>query len=165
MKKETSKPVFFYYKSGKIQSKEYFLDKKHHRTNGPASIFYYEFSGKIQTEIYWVRDKAHRVNKPAIIDYYPSGQVSYESYCIKDKNHRLDGPARIDYDESGKIESEEYWINDTHLNKFEKYGKEKIFEYIKEFPQFIKEIEILARHNNWLNENQILLIKTMNVFL
>ena len=121
-------------------------------------------SGEIRTKRYYLNDQLHRENGPAIIDYYKSGKIKYKSYIINNYGHRLDGPARSWHDESGEIEQTNYYVKGIYLLCFELYGKDKIFKYIQNFPQFIKEIEILARHNKWLTEEQIVLLNTISVF-
>ena len=73
---------------------------------GPAYILYYK-NGKIEYEEYWVNDKRHRPIEegPAIVSYYENGQIEVEYYWIDDQKHRPteEGPAIIYYYENGQI--------------------------------------------------------------
>jgi hypothetical protein len=79
--------------------------------------------------------------------------------------HRLDGPALLHYDRNGNIWEQNWRIFGKILPYFEEYNPSKeIFEYARRYTYVIKEIEILARHNKWLNENQILLLHASEMF-
>jgi hypothetical protein len=123
-------------------------------------------SGEIACEIYYYRHQMHRIDGPAYTSYYKSAKIEIQVYYIKDVRHRLDGPAYLRRFESGEIETEEYIVNGIFLKTFEKYYsiKEKIFEYIQKYPKYIKEVELLARHNNWLNEKELELLACMDMF-
>src|SRR5450631_2156083 len=121
-------------------------------------------SGQIKQEQYFLNGIMHRVGGPADLHYYESGQIAREYYFINSEYHRFDGPAIIYYDKFGQITVGEYFINDILLENFEKYGKDKIFEYIKIYPQYIRQVSAIVRHNNWLNEEQTLLLETIDVF-
>ena len=129
--------------------------------------FKYYKSGKIHLEEYLVNGIYHRLDGPACIWHYEDGQIQKECYYINRDIHRLDGPAIIWYYEDGKIKEEYYHLHNNYLYKLENYKPfsiEKLFEYIKEYPKYIKEIELLARHNNWLDEEQLFLLNTITTF-
>jgi len=94
-----------------------------HRENKPAEIWYYE-SGEIEYKIYWLNDIKHRVDGPAYISYHQMNHnIEHVEYYINGKRHRLDGPASIWYDIHNNIQSEEYFIQDTKYSK-EEFEKE-----------------------------------------
>jgi antitoxin component YwqK of YwqJK toxin-antitoxin module len=99
-------------------------------------------SGKIYSKTYYLYGNLCSFYGPAYIEYFESGNIKYEAYYIHGKRHRIYGPAVISYYNSGEIFAEIYWINDFCLQSFEKYcsSKEKIFEYIRIYPEYIKEL-------------------------
>jgi hypothetical protein len=95
-----------------------------------------------------------------------------ETYFLGDNRHRIDGPAHIYYIRE-KIYSSDWYIYNKLLFSFAEYCKGKIskndhakmlFRYISYFPQYIEEIKMIARHNQWLTEDQILLLEAINMF-
>ena len=98
--------------------KEYHLDDKLHRTDGPAVEY---FNGD---KSWWVDDKCHRTDGPAIelISGYKSWYVDSKlhrtdgpavefvngdkSWYVDGKRHRTDGPA-VEYSNNAK----EWWVN------------------------------------------------------
>jgi antitoxin component YwqK of YwqJK toxin-antitoxin module len=158
-----------YYDSGHLYKETYFLDNIVHRDDGPAEICYYP-SGKIASEEYYVNGKRHRINGPAYITYEEYGDIISEQHWINDMAHRLDGPAFIQHYEYD-ITRETYFVNDICLEDFEEYcyysqpqlQKQKIFEYLQIYPQYRKEVELLARHNNWLNKKELELLTCMDM--
>jgi hypothetical protein len=92
------------------------------------------------------------------------------NYFFNYHHHRLDGPAWIR--KNLKIlEIHTLWyVNGKLLHDFHNHYKtdsfqEWIFEYVKIWPHFTKEVELLARHNKWLNEDQINLLSCMDMFI
>jgi antitoxin component YwqK of YwqJK toxin-antitoxin module len=157
-----------YYRSGKIKEELYFIDEKSllHRLDGPAYIYYYE-NGVILEKSYFINGENHRDNGgPAQINHFESGELQYEAYLIKGMRHRLDGPAEIMYYKSREIRYEHYYIDDLLLFEFENYRNNtgKLFRYIEKYPNYIKQIERLARHNNWLTEEQLLILSGLSFF-
>jgi antitoxin component YwqK of YwqJK toxin-antitoxin module len=154
-----------HYDSGQIYEEYYYVDNNRHRVDGPAWVRYFE-NGQIEEERYYLNGDLHRINGPASIRYYQSGNVREEAYSLKNYFHRVDGPAIIDYDESQEIKYKLYFLNGRELPFFENYDtlKDKIFEYIKFYPRYINEVEVLARHNNWLSEHDLLLLRTFCLF-
>jgi hypothetical protein len=66
-------------------------------------------------------------------------------------------------------EDKKWYIYGINLVSFHLYYPsnnltESLFKYIKRFPQFIKEVEMLARYNNWLTEDQLILLTCANMF-
>ena len=144
---------------------------------------YYD-SGHLYKETYFLDNIVHRDDGPAEICYYPSGKIASEEYYVNGKRHRINGPAYITYEEYGDIISEQHWINDmAHrlihmwyvngklLGRFNIHKKPKqeslsqyIFSYLNQHPEYINEIYILARHNNWLTNDQLALLNCMDIF-
>ena len=113
------------------------------------------------------------MNKKEILeqnyDYYDSGALCCKIYYINKTLHRLDGPAHIEYHKSGTIRERSYYVDGIFLQDFAEYyslntDSKKIFEYIKYFPQWIKQIEKIARYNNWLSEKELELLACMDMF-
>jgi hypothetical protein len=155
-----------YYNSGEIASEAYLLDNNYHRLDGPAIIIYY-LNGQICSESYYTNGVRHRLDGPAWILYDAFGKIIKENYYNNNEQHRLDGPAWIEYNNFGKIISADYYVNGVHLRDlyyFYQKTKRDIFIYIQVFPQLIKEVELLARHNNWLNEKELELLTCMDMF-
>jgi antitoxin component YwqK of YwqJK toxin-antitoxin module len=156
-----------YFQNGKLWTETYRLkNEKLHRLDGPAFIEYYE-SGKVRQKEYLVENEYHRLDGPAYVEYYESGEISEKQYYIYGELHRLDGPAEILYNENGTIESETFIVNNICLIEFKYYctSKENIFEYVQKYPEYIKEIELLARHNHWLSEKELELLVCIDMFI
>ncbi len=84
--------------------------------------------------------------------------------------HRLDGPAYISITESYG-DSLPTYVEDWNAGygwiagfKTSHKSKEKLFEFVNNNPYLMKSIELLARHNNWLNEEELLLLSSLRVF-
>lgn len=88
-----------------------------------------------------------------------------EPFLPSARRHRLDGPAYFHRDSSILVVEQFWHVHGKHLLDFEKYlhSVESIFQYVKTYPQFINEIIIIAEHNHWLTEDQILLLKTTSL--
>jgi hypothetical protein len=138
----------------KISETEYI--KKEYFSNNKIEAYY--------KKTYYNNDKLDRRNGPAVTCYYECGKISWEQYWINGEQHRLDGPANITYNLAGERVFEEYWVNNIYLYNFEKYCPSKIFKYIKKYPHHLKEVEILARHNKWLNEKDLELLSCQDLF-
>lgn len=135
----------------------------------PSYTIYYFSTGTRQTEEYGDLLECHSIDGPAKIHYYQSGEKQYELYAINNLRHRTDGPACIWYFKNGTIRVKEFWIEGEHLPDFENYyssnmSAKTLFEYLKIHPNYIKEIIILARSNNWLTDETQLLFDTINLF-
>jgi len=74
---------------------------------------------------WFLNGKMHREDGPAEIGYYPDGSVSYTSWYIDDEAHREEGPAWIEYNKDGSVRYEmwslggnsvtkETWVEKTH---------------------------------------------------
>jgi antitoxin component YwqK of YwqJK toxin-antitoxin module len=127
----------------------------------------YYYSGAIKSKLYFLNSSYHRIDGPAFIGYYESGKILTETYYNYGKYHRLNGPAYIEYAESGEIQYERYYVNHIHVYGFRSkhIQKDKLFEYIHKYPDYIKEIEMLASHNHWLSEKELELLSCMDMFL
>lgn len=95
--------------------------------------------------------------------------TSLENWFLGDKFHRLNGPARI-WKKKNKVVSVEWHVYGVHVERFEwTYNNgnitiDDLFEHIRIYPYSIKQIEMLARHNQWLTEEQIVAIYAMLSF-
>lgn len=77
-------------------------------------------------------------------------------YRLGKKMHRLDGPA-IEHYQNGILFHTLWKVNDTDLHSFEEYYEamlaalvgNSIYEYIKKYPKFSKEILALVDYNGW----------------
>jgi hypothetical protein len=54
---------------------------------------------------------------------------------------------------------------DFHPYFLRKNFPESLFDYVKEWPENISQVILLARHNSWLNEKEINLLTCMSMFL
>jgi hypothetical protein len=128
----------------------------------------YYSSGEILCKTYWKDNLSyrHRIRGPAFIEYYKSGKIKLKQYWLNNKRHRLTGPAIVWYNKHGKCSGSVYWLNDIYLPLLTDYisSKNNLFLYIKKYPRYINEIEILARHNNWLSEKELDLLSCMSIF-
>lgn len=91
-------------------------------------------------------------------------------YYLEKKIHRLDGPAYSQLEINTQIEHTAWIVHNCHLYFFSNYFSEEniaenVFKYAINYPKHIAEIELLARHNKWLTEEEILLLKTINLFV
>ena len=105
-----------YYSNGNIWYKEYCLNGRLHREDGPAFIKYYK-EGDVMREMYYIYGLLHREDGPAYIDYYGDDNLWEETYFLYGLPHREDGPAYIKYYFDGSIESSSYFINGKKLTK------------------------------------------------
>ena len=87
--------------------------------NKPEYKKYYYKSGELEYEVWYLNDKHHRTDGPAFIGYYKSGKLEYEEWYLNDKLHRIDGPAFIDFYESGELGCEAWYLNGKRLSKEE----------------------------------------------
>jgi hypothetical protein len=102
----------------------------------------------------------------------PSNNYILKIWMAEDRRwHRLDGPAAITVSKrTYKIVARQYYINGIGLFgfyeivKYKKNRTTKIFDYAKKHPEFINEICLLAKHNNWLSEKELLLLTSMDMF-
>lgn len=100
--------------------------------------------------------------------FLEGNETKFQEYYLDDSLHRFDGPAIIESIGSD-ITYQAWFIHGEHIVDFEKFYQENsvaesIFSYIKHNSRHIKELGILAEHNKWLTENQLLLLKTMTLF-
>lgn len=110
------------YKNG---SKEWYLNGKRHREDGPALEL---ADGRKE---WWLNGMCHRENGPAI--EWANGR---KSWWVNDKLHRLDGPAIEN--PSGR---KEWWLNDIQ------YSEEEFLERTQPVKELtIAEIETLLGH-------------------
>ena len=105
-----------YSRKGSIIVKEWEVNGKYHRKDGPAVIRYYSSHGvlKILGEYYFIDGKSHREDGPADFSYYGNGIIAIEGYSIDGKSHREDGPADIKYFKNGKIHMATYMVDDKY---------------------------------------------------
>ena len=96
-------------------------------------------------------------------------------YFLGDKCHRLDGPAveTLPCNIKNYTDFDDWYVLGTIIHYFNYHMAKKtkkkdipniLFNYIRIYPEFIKEIELLARHNNWLSEDQLMLLTTISIF-
>lgn len=89
-----------------------------------------------------------------------------ETWYLGNEVHRIDGPAFIQYINKTVLNHYSWYVHYHYLERFYGYCSTKyIFKYAKDRPHLIKFIEILARHNNWLTEEQILAMYAMQICL
>ncbi len=77
-----------YNKSGRIKSEQSFINGIQHGENR----WWFE-SGKIRHKQYFVVGDFHRLDGPANVMWHESGQVYEETYWVDGYRHRVDGPA------------------------------------------------------------------------
>ena len=65
--------------------REWQVDGKYHRVNGPAKIW----AGHLNRQEWWLDGRRHRVGAPAVID------GEHYQYWLNGKRHREDGPACV----------------------------------------------------------------------
>jgi hypothetical protein len=98
--------------------------------------------------------------KTEYYDKYWRRTVYYKGFMI----HRLDGPA-IYYPNQYQL----WYVNGKELCYFNDCVqshniKESIFRFVKEYPEHVFEIIILATHNKWLNEKELKLLTCLDMF-
>lgn len=113
------------YNFGQLIHEEYQLDRKLHRTDGPA-IRKWSKSGQLILEEYYLDGVLQKSNiqtndstlkqhkpfisdKPSIQKRSESGQLILEEYRLDGKLHRDSGPALRKWSESGQLILEEYY--------------------------------------------------------
>ena len=109
-----------FYNSGEIESKQWWINGKLHREEGPAFIEYSK-SGEIEYVAWWLNGKRHRTDGPAMLKYYESGEIQHEEWYLNDELHREDGPAGIEYYDSNTkdIYKEYYFLNGKNFSQEE----------------------------------------------
>jgi antitoxin component YwqK of YwqJK toxin-antitoxin module len=75
--------------------------------------------GSIESEEWCLDDKYHRSDGPAVVWYYKDGSIESEVWYLDGKRHRLDGPAEVQYYEDGSIYSEGWYLDNKQLTKEE----------------------------------------------
>jgi hypothetical protein len=126
----------------------YFVDKKLHRTDGPAYIV----KGTNLTEEWWFQNgvfgrdesegpayrQTRRASEGLYIEryYFENGNVKKSEYIVNGDNHRVDGPAIIYYFENGNVKKSEYIVNGYNhrvdgpaIIKYNKDGTVRSSEY------------------------------------
>jgi hypothetical protein len=88
--------------------------------------------------------------------------------------HRLDGPYSVDVLPDLVTEiivpTSNWAVNNVIVLNFKNYYNfndpaDSVFKYLEKHKEFIPQIVILARHNKWLSEEQILLLETAILFV
>jgi hypothetical protein len=100
-------------------------------------------------------------------NFYECSEFAIEEFfATKCPLHKIH---RVTYSH-GNINYTQWFIEDVYLGSFHFYYSnyktftESIFAYIKDYPKYINEIETLVRYNNWLTEEQILLLRALCMF-
>ena len=72
----------------------------------------------LHTKQWHLNNKLHRTDGPAVIYYYPSGNISSRGWWINGKKHKIDGPAYIEYIDSNKhfIYNEEWYVDGKRIH-------------------------------------------------
>jgi len=74
-------------KETRIQSEQYYNSKdEFHRVDGPTVIWYFK-SGEIERKIYYINGKWSRLDGPSNIWYLESGEIEDEYYWINGKEY------------------------------------------------------------------------------
>ena len=110
------KPKLFeqFYDNGNIELKEWILNGKHHREDGPAYILYSP-GGSIVEKIWYSHGNPHRLGEAARIIYRRTGEIQHELWMLNGLYHREDGPAWIEYDRQGNVLSKEWYIDGSRI--------------------------------------------------
>jgi hypothetical protein len=121
-----------------------------------------EFDGYYGT----IRNESNNYNENVI---WRSREGQNYHYYKGIQFHRLDGPACMLSSRDGLIHM--WYVNGKLLGRFNIHKKPKqeslsqyIFSYLNQHPEYINEIYILARHNNWLTNDQLALLNCMDIF-
>ena len=75
--------------------------------------------GSIESEVWYLDSKHHRSDGPAVVSYYKDGSIESEYWYLDSKQHRPDGPAVVWYYEDGSIYSEGWYLDNKQLTKEE----------------------------------------------
>jgi hypothetical protein len=134
--------------------------------------YYYFYKNKWREYNGYIGSLPFYVNRKSIITVgiHDTKFESYKEMFQGGLRHRLDGPAIIWINKTEKNISSSWYIHDIFLGNFEEYytssgiSQKLIFEYVQIYPEYIKEIELLARHNNWLNEKELELLNCADMF-
>lgn len=113
--------------------KNYTIDNKPHRKDGPSKIWYRK-NGQLQYEAWFLNGKRHRLPHciqcgryfcshgqkylPTVIEYYENNQILSESWWMNNKRHRKEGYAEIYYHENGNKRYENWWNNGKMHQKY-----------------------------------------------
>lgn len=100
-----------------------------------------EFNGAVEEE-WFLGDKIHRLDGPAYIQKNIYGYIVYSSWHVHGK----------------RIWAFDYWM-DLEKNKIA-----AIFRYTKSYPELVDEIILISKHNKWLTDDQVLLLKNILLF-
>ena len=87
-----------------VESEEPIIQTKHYKDG--SSVKQWFLNGKM-----------HKEDGPAEIGYYPDGTVSYTSWFIDDEAHREDGPAWIEYNKDGSVRYEMWSLDGNSITK------------------------------------------------
>jgi len=106
-----------HYIKGILSRKEYRLNGKLHRLDGPAIISYYK-TGKLYAEEYYLYDQRHRPFEegPAYIGYYETGNIYLVKYFVDGEMSRsyTYKPDVVIYYENGLIKYEWYGLGENY---------------------------------------------------
>ena len=70
-------------------------------------ISYYDDGKSIYQKEWFLNGKLHKEDGPAVIGYYLSGDIEYEVWYLNGNEHRTDGPSYVEYAEYYNPESDE----------------------------------------------------------
>jgi hypothetical protein len=103
--------------SKKNYIKEWYLNGKLHRDNGPARITHSCYGFNIKEEWYYHGELHRENNQPTIYTkiYFDNANINSETWYLNGKLHRLDGPARVLY--------YQYSNNVVEYETYYQYGK------------------------------------------
>lgn len=77
-------PVLSFHENGNVKYKEYYINGKFHRENGPAREKFYE-NGNIAHRAYYIHGNVHRTDGPAYEGFYENGSIKYIYFYINGK--------------------------------------------------------------------------------
>lgn len=101
--------VINYRNNGEIYEEYWYIDNKKHREDGPAIIIYKD--NKISEEYWYINGIRHRVDGPAYRYFYNNEILGNETWYMNNLRHRLDGPANVSFFKNGKIQNETWYVN------------------------------------------------------
>lgn len=87
-----------------------------HCLTGPASEEFYYPSGNIRIRWYYINDKLHKVNEPAMIIYFEDGRESEVAYYLNNMMHNKNGPAYSSFYDNGAQNKIIWCVNGYYFN-------------------------------------------------
>jgi hypothetical protein len=86
-------------------------------------------------------------------------------YCVGSRWHKLDGPAFNAFDYNNNLIRSAYWFDDRFVINGNDINFLSILQNAQTNVRRLKSLICLAEYNNWLNNKQLLLLKTLDVFV